>query len=194
MNNLVTATPATETTLPPITALGYDYVVATNGLFIRAEDSRMAACVPIALTGRLPGLGFVAPHVELKPPRVPVKYLWAIYNSACQHLPNEVHYQLHFSDGEWCIIKPAQHTTPVSVEFADSGEAVIDLHSHATMPPFFSDTDNADERGLRFYCVIGHINTRPQIMCRVGVYGHHWPVQPQLLFEGLGIFTEASGK
>lgn len=192
MNNLVTARLATSPNLPPITAFGYEYVVAGNGLFIRAEDSRINACIPVSDVS-LRGLACLIPSVTLKTPRISAAWLWSVYHSARHHLPNEVHYQFHY-ETEWSVVKPIQSATPTSVEFVETGAPVIDLHSHAVMPPFFSDTDNADEQGLRFYCVIGYLDTKPQLLCRVGVYGHHWPIAPSLIFDGLGPFTESTTK
>lgn len=73
----------------------------------------------------------------------------------------------------------------------DAGRTVVDLHSHNSMPAFFSGTDNADEQGFRLYCVIGRIDTdAPEIACRAGVYGHHWPVPALAIFEGVGSFVD----
>ena len=77
------------------------------------------------------------------------------------------------------------------VDYDDMGSAVVDLHSHNSMPAFWSHTDNQDERGLRFYAVIGRLDTdRPEIRCRVGVYGHHWPVPATTIFESAGPFVD----
>ena len=32
---------------------------------------------------------------------------------------------------------------------------VMDIHSHGTLPTFFSDIDNQDEKGIRLYMVVG---------------------------------------
>lgn len=74
---LVKAILATEEQLPPITAFGYEYVVAANGLFVRAEDSRIEALLPVShpRAAKLPGLKMLTPHIALKVPRVKESFL-----------------------------------------------------------------------------------------------------------------------
>lgn len=200
--NLVNAILAETETLPPISALGYEYVVAGNGIFIRAEDSRLSALVPIADDLTLHGLVALEPFVEFKLPRVPEAFLRAILESARRHLPNEAMYQfirpeqdpLNYLYNGWGCRVPRDLAAPtsVSLDFDDDAHAVIDLHSHATMDTFFSTTDDADERGFRVYCVIGKVDTdTPEILCRVGVYGHHMLISADTIFEGIGIFRDA---
>lgn len=187
--NLVNAILAESDTLPKIDALGYQYVIAGNGLFIRAEDSRMSACIPIVLT-QLHGLADIEPHVILKVPRVPNAFLRSILESARRHLPNEAMYQLWFDGNSWRVSMPAQSTTPTAARFQDNGATVIDLHSHGAMDAFFSPTDDGDERGFRLYVVIGNVNTeRPTLCARVGVYGHHWNIAPEIIFESIEPFV-----
>lgn len=198
--SLVGVVLATDNELPPIRAAGYEYVIAGNGLFIRAEDSRMEAMVPVA-PATLRGLATVEPYARLKTPRIPQSHLWAVYQSAIAHLPNEAMYQHRWDGYAWRIARPAQASSATSVAFADGGETVVDLHSHAGMNCFFSAVDDADELGFRFYVVIGRltpfyepITSWPGIVCRVGVYGHHWPVPADVIFEGCGPFIEIQDK
>ncbi len=186
--------------LPPITALGYEYVLAGNGLFIRAEDSRLEALVPIAYA-TLHGCAAVEPYARLKVPRISDRFLHSVLMSARQHLPNEALYQFSYNraaeqfGSTWRCAMPSQHVTAVSVEFGDTPAAVLDLHSHNTMDAFFSSTDDADEQGLRFYAVIGKLDTElPEIALRVGVYGHHWNVPVETVFDGSGPFDDVYGR
>ncbi len=186
--------------LPPSGEVLYQYVVAGNGLFIRAEDSRMRALVQIAPV-HLHGLADLVPIAELKVDRVPGVWLRSILSSARRRMPNEAMYQFLW-DGTrsdlkpevfrtWRCSSPAQVVTPTGVHFDDDGQAVIDLHSHNSMPAFFSTTDDADEQGLRFYAVIGDIDTNtPEIQVRVGVYGHFLGVPADLVFDDLGPFVD----
>lgn len=188
MLKLIDTVLALDEQLPPIGAM-YQYVVAGNGLFVRAEDSRIAAMAPVAHCS-LRGLVEVESYARLKVPRIPVKWLESILVSARRHLPKEVLYQFTYSDA-WRCTRPAQRITPVSVEFDDVADAVIDLHSHNSMDAFYSDKDNRDEAGLRFYAVIGRVNTdRPEIALRAGVYGYPWPVSVETVFEGPGPFVD----
>jgi hypothetical protein len=69
--------------------------------------------------------------------------------------------------------------------------ALIDLHSHATLEPFFSPTDNKDEQGFRIFAVIGKVNEKPEIRVRVGVYGNYWKIPADMVFELPGEIRDA---
>jgi PRTRC genetic system protein A len=187
--------------LPPIGEVMYQYVLAGNGLWIRAEDSRMEALVQIEPV-RLYGLAELAPLAELKVDRVPGVWLRSVLDSARKRMPNEAMYEFiwdgsrnHAVTRTWRCVAPAQATTPTGIKFEDDGLAVIDLHSHNSMPAFFSATDDADEQGLRFYAVIGRIDTdTPEIRVRVGVYGHFMDVPADTVFDGLESFIDRFGE
>jgi PRTRC genetic system protein A len=195
--NISNAILATDLPLPPIAALGYEYVLAGNGLFIRAEDSRLEACIPIADVA-LHGLVEIKPVARLKVDRVPAAFLHSILASAIRHMPDEALYQLRWSGEQhnavqrtWSCLMPAQIVSSVSIAFDDYADSVIDLHSHNSMEAFFSDTDDRDEQGLRFYAVIGKLRTsKPEICVRAGVYGHHWEVPVTTIFDGAGPFID----
>jgi len=74
---------------------------------------------------------------------------------------------------------PQQFTRPAGVIPLDNMDArgtsaLIDLHSHGALPPFFSPIDNTDEQGFRIYAVIGEVDRVTRIYVRVGVYGHYF--------------------
>lgn len=193
---LVEAVLADTDEIAPARPFGYDYVVAANGLFIRAEDKYMLALVPVAMA-ICPGLQPVEPYARLKVERISSQWLASIYNSARRAMPAEAMYQFvrdpaaRNSHGGWACVRPQQKADPLSVNFLDVCTTTVDLHSHNSMGAFFSGTDNADEQGFRFYCVIGRIDTlQPEIAVRAGVYGHHWPVPALTIFDGLGPFCE----
>lgn len=191
--NLVGAALATGESLPPTQAV-YEYLVAANGLMIRAEDSRMSACLPVA-RAHLRGLAHVTPWAELRVPRIPAGWLYAVLASARRHLPNERAFQFvwEVSGGAWRCEAPFQDAAPESLTYQDTPGAVVDLHSHGTLPAFFSATDDDDERGLRFYVVVGKVDTaQPEITARVGVYGvTHW-IKADAIFDGLGPFVDVN--
>ncbi|MCC6192084.1 MAG: Mov34/MPN/PAD-1 family protein [Anaerolineales bacterium] len=192
---------ATGPELPPIRGF-VQYVVGAGGLYVRAADGRIEALVPVAPSLRpLSGLAMVEPYARLAVPRVPQAWLDSILASARKAMPSEAMYQLvadplaRNSYGGWACARPAQLASPGAVTFLDLAGASVDLHSHNSMPAFFSATDDADEQGLRFYVVIGRLDTRqPQIAARVGVYGHTMPVRATAIFDGLGCFVDTFGR
>ncbi len=176
----------------------FQYVVARNGLFIRGEDSRMRAVVQVAAC-TLFGPAEIEPMAELKVDRVPGVWLRSVLASARQRLPNEAMYEFIWDGTEhhavthtWRCLMPRQRATPTAVDVLDiHPDTVVDLHSHNSMAAFFSETDDADEQGLRFYAVIGRIDTdAPEIRVRVGVYGHFMDVPAEMIFDDLGPFED----
>ncbi len=169
--------------LPPI-ATAYEYVIAANGLFIRAEDSRISALVPARTWEHpLPALAEVQPYTRLRVPKVPGHWLWSVIARSVKALPNEAMFQFTRCR-EWQCTYPPQRATPSRVIFNDIPDAIVDLHSHGTLLPFFSETDNADELGFRFYVVIGQLDQNtPGAVARVGVYGHFMDVPLSTIFD-----------
>ena len=83
---------------------------------------------------------------------------------------------------------PRQFTGPSSVvPLASLDEmgtsALVDLHSHGVLPPFFSRVDNQDEQGFRIYAVMGEVDKVPSIRVRVGVYCHYFEIPASAVFE-----------
>lgn len=167
---------------PPIKALGFEYVFAGNGIFVRAEDTRMEAMV-LQTPARVGGLVHLEPYARLKGECITAMWLHAIVGSMRRHLPNECVVQIFQQHDKWRASMPVQSATPTSVQYVDNPLSVVDIHSHATMNPFWSDTDDADELGLRFYVVIGNLDQAlPTVRARVGVYGLHMDVPLSTIF------------
>lgn len=61
---------------------------------------------------------------------------------------------------------------------------VADIHSHNSMPAFFSGIDDADERATRIYIVVGRLDRPiPQIRARVSNGGRFLSIDPGLVME-----------
>lgn len=173
-------------TRPPIQAAGYEYVFAGNGIFIRAEDSRMEAMV-MHTPADVKGLAHLESIARLKVGLIPCAWLRSVVESMRRHLPNECIFQMLPNADRWRTIMPDQQGTPTSVWFDDNPLSVVDIHSHNTMHPFWSTTDDADEQGLRFYVVIGNLDLDvPTARARVGVYGHHVDIPLNRIFDDDG--------
>ena len=109
---------------------------------------------------------------------------------AFENLPNEILFWFNFDRHQqvWSLDAPLQFCRPASVFPMDKADplgtkALIDLHSHAQLDPFFSRTDNKDEQGFRIFAVVGRMNAKPQILVRVGVYGNYWNIPADMVFE-----------
>ena len=179
--------------LPGARLTGYDYITAGNGLFKRARNRHVEACLPLAAC-RVAGLPAVEPYVRLAGDRLPGTLLWAALADARRRAidrPVEAMYHLYrLDDGKARLVYPAQDATGARDAYQGGGDPaiVMDVHSHCEMSAFFSATDDRDETGFRFYAVMGHIFTRPEIRLRLGIYGDHWPVPVTALFTDSGPF------
>jgi PRTRC genetic system protein A len=194
--NLVTYHIHRQEPLPPSDALAYQYILAGNGLFVRAEMRFFAARLPIAACV-VRGLPLLAADFRLKIPRLSGSLLNSILADAGRvRRPdgglNEVFYRLHYRDGRAQVRRPRQAATASSVVTAGDGDPSIlcELHSHGNMAAYFSATDNADEQGARLYGVMGRLDSEPELQLRVGVYGYWLPLPVTAVFRSSGPFSE----
>lgn len=204
IDNLVTYHIHKRDPLPANDALAYQYILAGNGVFVRAETRFFTALLPVtACTVR--GLPPLHPQFQLLVPRILARLLDVVLSDARRaRRPdnglNEVLYQFYHHGRAVQVKKPAQQTTPTSVAtsvaasvttaVADAASIICDLHSHGNMRAFFSQTDNADEQGARLYAVIGRLDSEPEMRLRVGVYGYWQPLPLTAVFTNNGPFKD----
>jgi hypothetical protein len=113
-----------------------------------------------------------------------------VLQASKENLPNEILFWFNFAHSQqvWNLDAPLQFCRPASVFPMDKADplgtrALIDLHSHALLDPFFSRTDNKDELGFRVFAVIGNVDGKPEILVRVGAYGNYWNIPADVVFE-----------
>ena len=182
-----------------VTAALYEYVLAGNGLFMQARRPELAVTFPVA-RGRVSGLACMETKVRLAgglvPRRLTEMMLRASLRAAGEGeaAPREALFHLLYDArrGEWGLVTPRQIQTATSVKPVDDSPessyagAVIEVHSHHRMPPFFSELDDRDEQGFRLYGVIGDLGRegkRPALRLRAGVYGNFYEVPASWAFE-----------
>ena len=186
--------------LPANNALANWYILAGNGVFVRAETRFCAALLPIT-AGTVRGLPPLQIRFQLLVPRIPARLLDTTLADArrarrLDHGLNEVLYQFHHHGRAVQVKKSAQQIIPtrvatsVTTAVADAAALLCTLHSHGNMRAFFSQTDNADEQGARLYAVIGRLDSEPEMRLRVGVYGYWLPLPLTAVFTGHGPFKD----
>ena len=184
--------------LPPQSAIAYEYVLASNGVFLRAENQYVEALIPV-LQGKneIRGLYTLSPYIELKALPVPAHLLTAILVDARKAQQNgqliERLYHFRYDPSGIRVERPAQNATKTRIHSDTSADndIILELHSHGSLRAFFSDTDNADEQEFRFYGVIGNLNTNnPSLQLRLGIYGYFYPISQLVLFDGISPFYE----
>jgi PRTRC genetic system protein A len=168
-----------------VRAAGFEYVLAGNGLWARAQNAHLEACVPIA-PFQVRGLEDATAYVKVNAPKVAealISSIWEHAHAAMSQVggAKEVLFYLlppsEPSRRQWQLIVPEQIATATSVKpknpFDPAYEAaVIEIHSHHRLAPKFSSVDDKDEVGFRLYGVIGNLDTKPAIRLRVGLYGY----------------------
>jgi len=159
----------------------YNYILAGNGLFVRAKSPFLQATVMIAyapVRGLLP----LEETVELPMGNIP-RYIYNLALSIFFSNRRQEHYVAVTWEGEYRLRVPFQEPGECGVRYERLPSTVLDIHSHGTMRPFFSGTDDRDEQGFRLYMVVGRLDTLvPEVEMRVGVYGYFAPVQFEEVF------------
>ena len=112
-DNLVTYHVHHSAPLPTVDALAYQYILAGNGVFIRAETSFFAVCLPIAPCA-VRGLAKLETTFQLRVPRLPASLLKVVLTDACHARRadgglNEILYQFHHH-GQTVQVKKATST------------------------------------------------------------------------------------
>ena len=197
--------------LPPLTApAGYDYVLAGNGVFKRGRNRHVEAIIPIAsctVAGlerwwnpvQRPGLRIPRSageeRVVLAIPHLSPRLLVVALDDARAAGGVETAYQVTIAGSRVALVKPPQRGTVSRLDYTDGGgpEILLDLHSHGNTPAYFSPQDDEDQKGFRFYAVMGHIYTRPSICLRIGIHGDWLPLPVTALFANAGPFQDTFG-
>ena len=175
----------TDGSLPEIPNCLYTYIMAGNGVFVYARRPGLEALILISMC-KMAELPELTPQVNISQ-RVTAFQMAGVLHVFQQVFPSEALFWFNWAD-EWSIHIPQQQTTKTSVVPCDpynkaGTSALIDLHSHASFSPFFSPTDDQDERGFRIYAVIGNVDRTPRMSVRVGVYSHYFNIPASTVFE-----------
>jgi PRTRC genetic system protein A len=188
----------TTPVLPPPTALGYEYLVARNGIFLRATNPSLTALIPIHAfpTPLIRGLVDLQPVITLHHLRLPVQLLETTLadartqtNATGDLVEGLYFFTSHAAGTKFSVLKPAQragvtHVIHEHLPTAESDPVLLELHTHGTLPAFWSATDTQDEQGFRFYAVVGNLDTAyPIVRLRLGIYGYFYEVPLSVLFD-----------
>lgn len=165
----------------PVGAPGfiYDYILASNGLFLRCESPLLRAVLPLdeLINPGVPvkGLAPMVPCWSLVHGQIPY-HLYTIAENIFLTDPYRESYFAVVWDGRGYHIKrPEQKRREASVPYGVLPNTVLDIHSHGAMAAFFSRTDDHDEQGFRLSLVLGELDTgEPSYEMRLCCYGNYW--------------------
>lgn len=172
-----------------------NYVMASNGCF-EVRDTPLGR-MTVRVEEEIAGLNTTMEEgIELNVPLMPGRILTTILDffRAVYHQRNgaEAFLQVFYNqeEEEFFIHCPRQEVSGALVTFERSPELeaehvlVMDIHSHNSMPAFFSSIDDEDEKEDRLYGVIGCVHQRlPHMAFRLGVAGRFVELDGKSLFE-----------
>jgi len=162
--------------------LYYNYILASNGLFIEAENPLLAARVPAAEC-EVRGLAPMETKVILTYGSIPQRFFDLALDTFLADPVNE-HYVAVTGANGYHFYVPVQDRSGDSVVYEVGESVVLDIHSHGRMRAGFSGQDNKDENGLKLYAVVGRLNATPVVKLRVGVYGYFKTLAWGDVFDG----------
>jgi PRTRC genetic system protein A len=179
--------------LPPFGDSLCEYVTAANGVFVRARRPGLEALLPVCWNrgAEIRGLAKVEPYVRLDGGRISVSAMAQALDWMRLIAPLELLTWIKWEAAGYYAFLPEQTTTasrckPADPFDAQGQNALMDFHSHGGFPPFFSTTDDQDEKnGFRLFAVAGNFQecAQPAILVRVGIYGHFWSIPPVWVME-----------
>jgi PRTRC genetic system protein A len=160
----------------------YDYILAGNGLFIRAKNAHLAATVCIA-PAEVRGLAPLEESIHLLHGKVPMYILNLALSVLCIK-PDIEQYLAVTWQSNYSLGVPAQSQTAASVTYETLPGTVLDIHSHVGgVPAHFSGMDDHDEQGFCLYAVVGGLrNLFPTVELRLGIYGYFMPIEKEEVF------------
>ena len=162
---------------------GYDYVWASNGLFVQSRSDLIIARIRVndqPTKGLLP----TEEKIELVNGPIPHEVLDEGLSWIQKEPGTERYFAIIWNGRRYMLRRTQQEGTPASVVYhTPDGPTVAEFHSHGPHAPFFSSTDDIDEQGFRIYGVTTyHPATGHSSLLRLGIYGHHRNIAPSEVF------------
>jgi hypothetical protein len=160
----------------------YNYILAADGLYLRAKNHQLAVTVCLA-PQEVRGLAPLYQEIQLLHGKIPLYFLNRALSILCVK-PDIEQYLAVTWQGNYSLNVPSQLQTAGSVTYVTLPNTVLDIHSHVGgVPAHFSSIDNRDEQGLCLYAVVGDLrNLCPTIELRLGIYGYFMSMEKEDIF------------
>ena len=184
---------------------GTRYLVARDGLWREVVLPWVTALHRIAISSVPLPYGALRAEVILHVSVVPKDLLQAFWNAAREALPNEMAAALVWNEqtDRWRFeVRTPLHASPGLVHYKEIALAqhehmVVDLHSHGTIPAFFSAQDDADDAGsMKISGVIGSLHAKePTYQFRMNMnrlITEHY-LNPRLLTRPVNVVLVGAG-
>ena len=154
--------------------VGYEYIIASNGVFVRAENDFFKVCFQIS-NCEIRNLFECKEYFVMKN-----KMPKTIFEQIEQEIEKgdttkEKFLQIVYENGKYSIYTPKQKGDAGSVVYLSNKDTVVlEFHTHPQMDAFFSDIDDRDEQGFKLYGVYSVINGKcSDYIIRLSVYGYY---------------------
>jgi PRTRC genetic system protein A len=172
-----------EQEVPPIKAIKYEYLLAGNGLFIRAKRKEFSVCLSLNRTS-VKGLPDVNSEFIWHKERIPSR-IWqeilanARADSDSSEFKEDV-YVVYWQEKQatWCwknIGKKRNYASTIADdELEEYKDACLEIHTHPPNATHFSQMDDRDEQGkFRIFGILIDVhNPNPKIRFRCGIYDY----------------------
>ena len=161
----------------------FNYILAANGLFIRAENAHLAATVCIA-PAEVRGLAPLEENIQLLHGKIPMRFVNLALSVLCIKPDIEQYLAVTWQDN-YSLSIPPQTQTSASVTYETLPGTVLGIHSHVGgVSARFSGIDDHDEQGFCLYAVVGGLDELcPTVRLRCGVYGYFLHVSNEDIFK-----------
>ena len=171
------------------------YIPAKDGRIYELRKNKVGAF--IACSDKVSILSEVKAGFIPALPKIPYSILQQVIAFFRSYITEKVQYEalvyIYWSvpDKEYYVVVPEQKVSANSVDAIpplqdENNILVMELHSHNTMPAFFSLQDDKDEKITGLYGVVGGLDKlHPDIDVRVSVGGKYESVSGTQVFEGM---------
>lgn len=177
-----------------ISALKFEYLMAGNGVFIRAKRREFSVCLPIC---RVPinGLPAVQSGIVWHKPKIP-EHIWREILENARAGSDPIHFRedvyvvfWHEASCRWHWKNASRERSYARTIADDSlteyGEACLEIHTHPKGVDHFSSMDDLDESGkFRLFGILIDIHSpNPKVRFRCGVYNYFAQIPTGLISE-----------
>jgi len=170
----------------PVEAILYEYLLAGNGVLLRAQREEFTVSVPMMFR-EIKGLPDAFVGIKWHVPRVPQRIWEEVFAHAEINNPNRtfkeelylVYWAKTHSVWRWCTSsKDRSYASTIADDSRpEYSEACIEVHTHPPGAYQFSGADDADESGkFRIFGIIADVQDEPKIRFRCGIYDHLVPI------------------
>lgn len=161
------------------------YLVASNGVFLRASREGLDFALPLAQSQYCsPLLKPLNPSIHLKSGKLTIAQMKAIDDHFLACYPNEA---IAWVDKRGNLTFPplleATPSTCLPKPSALYPQVLVEIHSHGRHRPVFSRTDDIEQTGFRLYGVFSYLTGHPLVHFRLGYHQQFWSVPAAAVAE-----------